>query len=186
MKSIEKIEKVTAAISNLATKFAELEKGLAVKLQEQEKLDDEALRAEILEQENWEAKKEAARKNREKIKEIKEEIERKKRAKELYGEERKSNREEALKEIRAEYGPIFEQRIKEFLKKARQAEKAEQAVRAVREEANKLVYKIGCYGRGALPFVINVLIEKDGDRPEYGPLNLFIKDCKQQGIDIDE
>ena len=75
MNDFEKCKKLRDSIGEFADKTVKLEEEVAEKIKAQRILDEDALKAEILEDEDWKKKKEAAKRNREDILRLKEKIE---------------------------------------------------------------------------------------------------------------
>ena len=75
MNDFEKCKKLRNSIGEFADKTVKLQEEVAEKIKAQRILDEDALKAEILEDEDWKKKKEAAKRNREDILRLKEKIE---------------------------------------------------------------------------------------------------------------
>ena len=75
MNDFEKCKKLRNSIGEFADKTVKLQEEVAEKIKAQRILDEDALKAEILEEKDWKKKKEAANRNREDILRLKEKIE---------------------------------------------------------------------------------------------------------------
>lgn len=74
MNDFEKCKKLRNPIGEFADKVVKLKEEVAEKIKAQKLLDEDALKAEILEEKDWKKKKEAANRNREDILRLKEKI----------------------------------------------------------------------------------------------------------------
>lgn len=86
MNDFEKCKKHRNSIQELRGKILKLKEEIAEKNKAQRTLDEDALKAEILEEKNWEKKKEEAEKNREEIAMLRSEIEKQEKAIEILKE----------------------------------------------------------------------------------------------------
>lgn len=86
MNDFEKCKKLRNSIQELRGKILKLKEEIAEKNKAQRTLDEDALKAEILEEKNWEKKKEEAEKNREEIAMLRSEIEKQEKAIEILKE----------------------------------------------------------------------------------------------------
>lgn len=75
MNDFEKCKKLRNPIGEFTDKTVKLKEEVAEKIKAQKILDEDALKAEILEEKDWKKKKEAANRNREDILRLKEKIE---------------------------------------------------------------------------------------------------------------
>jgi hypothetical protein len=75
MNDFEKCKKLRNSIGEFADKTVKLKEEVAEKIKAQRILDEDALKAEILEDKDWKKKKEDAKRNRENILRLKEKIE---------------------------------------------------------------------------------------------------------------
>ena len=191
MNSFEKCKKLRNSIGEYGDKIVALKKEIVEKNEAQRRLDEDALKAEILEEKNWKKKKEAADINRETISKLKEKIEETQRAIEILKAESEKVKREALRELKEKYMGSYTEAVKVFLEKAREAEKAEQNFRKIKDDADTAAVEIDPSGAAGvpqtplLPFLKSVLTPKVGDLPQYTKLNFFIEDCKNQGIKIE-
>lgn len=185
-KNFDKLQKLSTALHDYEIKHAKLEADLKAKKDLQNELDDEALKAEILESKDLEQKQLAADENREIIKEIKEEIEKVQRAIELLKKERTGFESEALKEIQKHYRPELEKALREFYTKIKEANRAEMAVEKIRNEAQEKARSLGISSSVGLeltgPFEIFTLENPPGS--SFYPIEAFVKRCKANGFNL--
>jgi len=191
MNDFEKCKKLRNSIQELRGKILKLKEEIAEKNKAQRTLDEDALKAEILEEKNWEKKKEAANRNREDVFRLKEKIEENQKAIEILKEESIKFTKETLKNLKPKYIEAYTEAIKIFMEKAREAEKAELNFIKIKDDADMMAAEIdpsgaiGVLQTAFLPLLKTVLVPKTGDLPQYTKLYFFIEDCKNQGIKIE-
>ena len=153
----------------------------------QDALEEEALKAEILEEKHWETKRDKARQNCK-------EIDANEKAVGILREQQQEISKMAKKEAEAEFKPALEAKARELLKKAQETEKVELELEQIIGEANHLCKELDSHKPTApiLEFVIFYPLHliayggygKRGDLCD-SPLVKFIKDCKEAGIKIE-
>ena len=186
IKNFDKLQKLSTALHDYEVRHSKLEADLKAKKDKQNELDDEALKAEILESKDLKKKQAVSDENREGIKAIKEEIEKVQRIIELLRKERSGFESEALKEIQKAYRPRLEQSLKEFYAKLKELNEAELAIEQIRNEALDEARDLGISS--------GVGLEKSGppdtftlEHPlgsKFYPVEAFIKRCKANGFDL--
>jgi len=175
--------------------FKKLNTELKAKKEKQNILEDEALKAEILEEKNWKTKREVAKENRREIEEIEKKIKGLEKSVQLLREKQGEVSRVAKKEVEKEYRPAYEAKVRELLKKARETEKVEQELEQITKEANVLCRELDTYvgpyssalSSIILPPLHLIVYGGYGLRGEKceSPIERFIKDCKETGIKIE-
>ncbi|HEB35917.1 MAG TPA: hypothetical protein ENI18_08765 [Candidatus Aminicenantes bacterium] len=192
MKNVEAYRRLAKKVADY--NLRELSGELKEAQRKQNTLEEEALKAEILEDKNWEAKRDEARQNREKVDAIKKKIDVSKEAAGILQEQQQKISRAAKKEVEAEYRPAFEAKARELLKKARETEKVELELEQIIGEANSLCKELDSHSPHAIALESIIfhslrLIAHGGygQRGELcdSPLMKFIEDCKEAGIKID-
>ena len=186
IKNFDKLQKLSTALHDYEVRHSKLEAGLKAKKDKQNELDDEALKAEILESKDLKKKQATADENREGIKAIKEEIEKVQRIIELLRKERSGFESEALKEIQKAYRPRLEQSLKAFFEKLKELNEAELTVAKIRDEASDEARNLGISSGVGLersgPPEIFTLESPPGSK--FYPIEAFIRRCKANGFDL--
>lgn len=193
MKNLEVYRALKRKISEYD--FKKLNAELKAKKENQNILEDEALKAEILEEKNWKTKREVAKENRREIEEIEKKIKGLERSVQLFREKQEEVSRSAKKEVEKEYRPTYEAKVRELLKKAKETEKVEQELEQITKEANVLCEELDTYV-GPHSSVLDSIILPPLHLIAYGgygqrgekcesPLEKFIKDCKEAGIKIE-
>lgn len=191
MSNIEECKRLKESIQAWHTKTPEMEEELSGMVKVQAKLDEEALRAEILEERGWQEKKKAADENRSEISRTREKIAKCEEAIDILKEKEKQLQRGVIKELKEKHRPEYEMAIKAYAKKLRAAadaeEKVEELKRTVEVEAARILSSNGAGIERRLTIL-------PGFRPiltggPFTPENLtqykyFLKNCKEQGIDV--
>jgi len=190
MNAIEKLQKLRERISGLDVECSILQGKLSEMQKRQQDLDDEALKAEILEAKNWQQKKDEAREHREQVKRLKEQIAEKKKMIEIINDGDVSKlKGEVFAEIKKQFEPKFKEALKRLYATYRQAEEAECSFEQVREEARNLCLSLGIFVMSPLEnhgpignFLTSSALDK---KLGQTPLDFFKKECEINGYKVD-
>jgi chromosome segregation ATPase len=190
MNSIQEYEKLRDSIREYQGKIPKLKNQITEMTRAQLELDEEALKAEILEERGWEKKKEKAKENRAKIPELKAEIQKAEKALEILGGKLKKLRPAVVQELKKKHRPGYEQAIKEYAKKLKVAAEAEKEIAEKLDEADTETRRLLANGTGPVFVTFLPAFQQILTGGPFRPLGLtqyehFRRDCEEQGISID-
>jgi len=186
---LKKVEDLRVELSTHERNLDTLKEELEKRVKAQKKLDEEMLKAKMLNEGDQEKEREAEE-NWKKINEIKPKI-----TVGQYNVNRltllKNKAEkEALDSIRPKYMRSYTQAVKDFVRELKKAQEMEIEIRKLRHEGNKVASGIALSGaynipkHAFLPSLKSVLIAPDGEHADRNPINSFIEYCRSKGLDI--
>jgi len=184
MKNFDACKGMKELLGKAQAVIPELEAKISAAENAQAELDAEAIKAQALEAKDAKKKTADAEANRQTISRLRDEIAAAKKKIEIIEFEANKLEGLALEDVRTQYRPGFEKALREFVGKAKDAAKAEAELHAIKREAGDKMDEISRVPHIVLPPIARLLLAKEGDRPEYGPLARLIADCKAQGIDL--
>lgn len=192
---IEESKKLKESIQSYQAKIPNLKEGIIEMTRAQLELDEEALKAEILEDRGWEKKKERAAENRAKISEMKAEIEKAEKAIEILNEKIKKLSPAIMKEFKKKFYKKCADDLKEYGKHLKVAAEFEAGLIEKRRDIEREIRTALSNGVGILgPVSISSTIIP-AFRPiltagPFTPKNMsqylyFLETCEEQGINIE-
>ena len=184
MKNYEAFLKIREKISEEERRIPALETELVSKQRAQTKLNDEGVKAEMLEEKGRQAKKQAAEENEEAALRVKEELEKLKRKLEFMKTNSASATEAALGDLREHYRAASKPLVLELVKSLRAALETEKQLVSLADEANGKRTLVTPYPRIVCPIIWPLLLNPAGVFKE-GPFDLWLRRVKEEGFDVD-
>lgn len=191
MDIIKEAKKLKEKSQEYERQIPQLEEKLNEALRICNELDEESLKALILEEKDWKEKKQLVDEKKEEIKRLKEEIKRNKYAVQLLKENQQKIKNEVLKEFKKKYKDNYEILLKRFGKALKKAVEIEEEILIFKRDAERDVISVilGPYARtlaeSILPSFVPILNAGPFEPENMSQYEYFIKNCKEQGINIE-
>jgi len=191
MDIIEEAKKLKEKAQEYEKEIPQLEEKLNEAIKVCNDLDEESLKAMILEEKDWREKKQLFDEKKEEIKRLKEEIKRDKYAVQLLKEKQQKIRNEVLKEFKKKYRDNYETLIKKFGKELKKAAEIEKEILVFKRDAERDVISVilGLHARtlaeSIFPSFVPILTAGPFEPENMSQFKYFIKNCKEQGINVE-
>jgi DNA repair exonuclease SbcCD ATPase subunit len=187
MKKIEEYERLLKSIEDYEKSLPGLEASFKEVRNGQAALNDAALKAEALKGPGWEEKVALAKRNAEKIRDLRETIEKTRASMDIIKPELIKLSPLACTEIRQSHWPRYEKILRTFISRLKEAEPLERELRQIQAEATDEMRKYGYNGFAApFPVPFPILLETYGPRGDTlpGAFANLIAAAKEDGIEV--
>ena len=184
MENLKLAQKIKRLLDESRAKIPQLEEEILHLEKNLPKLKVKALRAEALGGDKKE--KLEFEENERRLGELKRELLDSRQKIELLEDELRKLEMPALSELKKFYWPSYERAVKRLITKLKEAFEAEREVAKLEEEARRKIRELSPVPFSVLPPLRRLLVEDEGERPEYAPLMFFLKDVKAAGINVDD
>jgi len=188
---IEEAKKLKEKAQEYENQIPQLEEKLDEAMRVCNELDEESLKAMILEEKDWKEKKQLLDEKKEEVKRLKEEVKRNKYAVQLLKEKQQKIRNEVLKEFKKKYRDNYETLLKKFSKALKKAAEIEEEILVFKRDAERDVISVilGPHARtvaeSIFPSFVPILTAGPFEPENMSQYKYFIKNCKEQGINVE-